>query len=302
MSTPSLPGRSALGWIKLLRPTQWVKNFFILPAPLFGLAHSAGSLQLWLDVLGAFVAFCLVSSGVYVFNDILDAAADRLHPVKRSRLIASGRIRPAVAGALSAGLFAVGIALAAFGRRELAGIVLIYVLNSVAYALYFKHKVIADVLSISLGFMLRILGGAAAVGVEPSSWLMTCGFSLALFLGFCKRRSEIEIYESHQDAAGVRAVFASYTKEKLNLLVGIVAAMTIVTYLLFTTSPETRELHGTKSLVYTSPFVIYCVLRFLMKTLELRGEDAAETLLKDKGFLAAGFGWVASVAWILYFS
>jgi 4-hydroxybenzoate polyprenyltransferase len=301
MTAPAALARSSLsGWFEVLRPRQWVKNLFVLPAPLFGLAHASASAGSALRVFGAFAAFCALSSSIYVVNDVIDADADRLHPVKRGRPIASGRVTSGAALLLSLCLFLSGAAAALLLGREFAVIGLVYVANSIAYLSFFKRRVIADVLSIAVGFMVRILGGAVVVDVEPSSWLLICGFSLALFLGFCKRRSEIEIYQDEDAAAGVRAVFSSYSREKLNLLSGATAAIAIVTYMLFTASPETIARHGTTALIYTSPFVVYCVFRFLMKTLELRGEDAAETVFTDLGFISAGLGWVATVAWILY--
>lgn len=300
MTRPSSLDQTQAGsWIQLLRPRQWVKSFFILPAPLFGLAHSALALSPWLKVAGAFVTFCLVSSAVYILNDVLDVASDRLHPTKRERLIASGRISRGAALAIAGLLLALGLSTAVLVRPALAGIAAAYLANSLAYLMFFKSRVIADVLSIAVGFMLRILAGAVAASLAPSSWLMICGFSLALFLGFCKRRSELELYADQAQAGAVRRVFNSYSTEKLNLLVSITAAVTIVAYMLFTVSPETVQRHGTTQLIYTTPFVVYCILRFLLKTLEQRGEDAAETLFLDPGFLAAGCGWLASVVWVL---
>ncbi|MBI4605185.1 MAG: UbiA prenyltransferase family protein [Planctomycetes bacterium] len=286
--------------LRLLRPKQWVKSFFVLPAPLFGLAHAQATAPKLASLAAAFAAFCLLSSFVYAVNDVLDAEADRRHPTKKLRPVASGSVGVGSALSLAGGLLVLGSCLSAAAGAGFAGIMLGYLANNAAYIFLLKDRVIADVLSISVGFMLRILGGAVAVGVEPSSWLMICGFSVALFLAFCKRRSEVEIYRDAQAAADVRTVFRSYTAEKLNLLAGATAAIAIVTYMLFTVSPETVERHGTKALIYTSPFVVYCVFRYLMKAMELRGEDAAETVLKDTGFLAAAAGWLAAVAWILY--
>jgi hypothetical protein len=146
--------------------------------------------------------------------------------------------------ALASGLFALAIVAGFSVGHDFTWTLFGYVLNSFLYLLLLKERVIADVLAIALGFMLRIFGGAAAAGVEPTSWLAVCGFSLALFLGFCKRRSEINCYESEEVAAEVRVVFRSYTKAKLDVLVGVMAAVTIVTYMMFTVSPDTVRLHG----------------------------------------------------------
>ena len=229
-------------------------------------------------------------------------APDRHHEVKRSRPIAAGRVKPGSATVLAAALLAAACAVAWLVRPELLLIVSAYVVNNVAYTVLLKRKLVADVLSISLGFMLRILAGAVAVGVEPSSWLMICGFSISLFLGFCKRRSECGRYADPQEAGAARHVLYHYTAEKLNLLAGSTATLTLVTYMLFTVSPQTVARHGTSDLIYTTPFVVYGIFRFLLKSIDLRGEDAAETILKDHGFLLAGLGWVLAVVWILYLS
>ena len=172
-------------------------------------------------------------------------------------------------------LLAVSLA-SSLGLRVLL-VCLVYLVNSLSYSFFFKKRVIADVLSIALGFMLRILAGAVALDVEPSNWLLLCGFSVALFLGFCKRRSEIGRLSNGEKAAGARAVLSIYTKEKLNILTSCTATMAIVTYMLFTVSPETRALHHTTAFLYTSPFVVYCILRFLMKALELHGGSPTTT-------------------------
>jgi 4-hydroxybenzoate polyprenyltransferase len=291
-------------YLRLLRPRQWAKNLFVLAAPLFGhsLVGEGGALRLDQFALlgGAFAAFCALSGAIYVLNDVFDAEADRKHPVKRHRPIASGEVRPSAALGWAGVLIAVSASLAVAVGVQFGLILLAYLANSLSYFLFFKRKVVSDVLSIAVGFMLRILGGAVAVGVSPSSWLMICGFSIAIFLGFSKRRSEIELYLDGESAALVRSVFGVYTREKLNLLCAVTAAISIVTYMLYTVSPETIATHRTEQLIYTSPFVVYCVLRFLLKAMEVRGEDAAETIFADKGFLAAGLGWAASVVWILY--
>jgi 4-hydroxybenzoate polyprenyltransferase len=294
------PAAVAAAWVRLLRPRHWIKNGFVLVAPIFG--HAVGTTPQLLRIAGAALAFCLLSSAVYVLNDILDREADRVHPVKRRRPIASGAVSPAAAAACMALLFAVSLATCYVLASELLVLALLYVANNLLYFLVLKRKVVADVFSIALGFLLRMLAGAAVVGVEASSWLLICGSSLALFLGFCKRRSEIGRDASPVEVAGARPVLGVYSAEKLNLLCASTATLTIVTYMLFCVSEETITLHKTGKLqfLYTAPFVIYSVLRFLLKTLDLRGEDAAETVFLDPAFLAAGAGWVGAVLWVLY--
>jgi 4-hydroxybenzoate polyprenyltransferase len=251
-------------------------------------------------VFGVFLAFCFLSSAVYSFNDVVDAEADQQHPKKRFRPVASGAVTKLTA--VLVGCFFVLLSATITWKLGpmVSLIALLYLLNNVAYSIFLKQKVVADVLSIAAGFLFRILAGAVAVDVQPSSWLLICGFSLAIFLGFCKRRSELGRLSPDARENEARPVLLVYSAEKLDLLCCSAATLTILTYMLFTVSPETVARHGTTVLVYTCPFVIYCVFRFLMKSLELKGEDATVALLRDAGFLTAGAGWVLMVLSILY--
>lgn len=299
-SHPGTRGRpgSLAAHLEILRPKQWIKSGFLLPAPLFG--HALGSAESFVRLGAAVLGFSLLSSAVYIANDILDAEADRHHPAKRLRPVSSGRVRPAGAALLAGALLLAAMGIAAAVSTELLWIACLYVLNNILYFAFLKRRTVADVLSIAVGFMLRILAGAAAVGVEPSYWLMICGFSLALFLGFCKRRSECGRHADPAVAAVARHVLSRYTEEKLNILMGSTATLSILTYMLFTVSPDTVARHGTGALIYSSPFVVYGVYRYLLKAIELEGEDATEVLLKDPAFLVAGLGWAAAVTWTLY--
>src|SRR5262249_21287673 len=156
-----------------------------------------------------------------------------------------------------------------------------YLLNSIAYCLLLKHQVIADVLSIAIGFVLRLLAGCAAIGAEPSSWIIVCGFSLATLLGFGKRKLELG---NLQQPGTYLPILTLYSEEKLNLLLGITASLCLLSYMLYTVSPETIRLHGTEQLVYTVPFVAYGVFRFLFKVQDGQYDGPVELLLKDRVF------------------
>lgn len=175
----------------------------------------------------------------------------------------------------------------------------LYLANSLAYCLVLKYRVVVDVLAIALGFVLRLLGGCAAIGVEPSSWLLVCGFSLALLLGFGKRRLEVDGLER---AAEFRPVLQSYSPEKLNLLLGITASMCLLSYMLYTVAPETVRVHHTDKLVYTTPFVAYGVFRYLLKVQEGQHDGPVEVVVKDWTFSLNVLLWVASVFAILWLS
>lgn len=293
----ALPSRSVLvDLVRLCRPKQWAKNSFVLAPLLFSGALFQPSQ--WLLASIAFGCFCLLSSAVYCLNDALDAKADRAHPRKRLRPVASGRVSVAAAVLLSVALVgsAVGIAWQTLPLYFLVFAAL-YVANSVVYCWVLKHRAIVDVLCIAIGFVLRILAGCAAIAVEPSSWIVVCGFTLALLLGFGKRRLEVGML---RQATEFRPVLLSYSVEKLNLMLGITCSMCLMSYLLYTVSPETMHLHHTNKLVYSVPFVAYGVFRYLFKVQEGQHDGPVEVLLKDPVFTLNGLLWIGSIVIILY--
>lgn len=278
------------------RPQHWAKNIFVLAPLLFSQSFSrpaaivAGAM--------AFACFCLWSSAIYCLNDVLDAGADRQHPRKRERPVASGRLSVifvlglgfALAGAAGfLAVYALPIAFVLFGVAYLA--------NSVAYCVRFKHKVIIDVLSIAIGFVIRLDAGCAAVAVQPTPWLIVCGFSLALLLGFGKRRLEIEAL---QEAVRYRPALQSYSVDKLNILLGVASSICLMAYMLYTISPQTIELHKTDKLLYTVPFVAYGIFRYVFKVQEGKYDGPVEILLKDSKFMLNGLLWLLSIFAILY--
>ena len=286
--------------VRLSRPRQWVKNVFVLAPLLFsGRLGNAVHLE---NAFLAFASFCLLSGAVYAINDVADARADRAHPRKRLRPVASGRVSPAVALALAAFLAAVGLALAyVLPGPDLPGPVVwvgaAYLANSLLYCLWLKYRVIVDVLLIAIGFVLRLLAGCAAISVVPSSWILVCGFSLALVLGFGKRRTEVANLSGRGD---YREVLGIYDEAKLNMLVGICTAVCLMSYMLYTVAPETAQLHGTQNLVYTVPFVAYGLFRYAFKVMEGKGDGPTDILLRDPAFFAIGAIWAGSVVAVLY--
>ena len=281
--------------LSLVRPKHWLKNVFVLAPLVF--AEPADLTSATARVAVAFAVFCLLSSAVYCINDVLDRDADRNHPRKRLRPVASGRIP--VAGALAVGglLLASGLALALVtlpaGVSVVAGL---YLANNVAYTTFLKHRVIVDVISIAFGFVLRLLAGAHAVPAEPSSWLLVCGFAISLLLGLGKRRAELG---SVGASARTRPSLRVYTSEKLDVLLSTAASLTLLSYMLYTVSAETQELHGTDSLVYTTPLVAYGVFRFIFKAQEARGDGPVEILSADLMFPTIGVMWAVSVLIII---
>lgn len=221
--------------IKLARPHQWAKSGFVLLGPLYGLRGFDRTA--WDEVLvrgiAAAIAFALASSACYVINDILDAEADRAHPRKRRRPIASGAISPRTGWIFSAVLIVaavltVVVALPGDSRLLVGGLLALYVFNVAAYSARLKHLVIADVVSLSLGFVLRVIAGCAAVSIGPSTWLLNCTLFLAMFLAFGKRLGERRTMA--EDAGKARAVQARYTDDLLRMSVVVTAVALLVTY------------------------------------------------------------------------
>jgi 4-hydroxybenzoate polyprenyltransferase len=283
--------------VRLARPKHWVKNGFVA-APLLFVRPEPFGHAIGLSAL-AVAVFALVSSAIYCFNDVLDAESDRAHPTKRHRPVAAGQVSPPLAVAWGALLAACGIALA-WWRLPAAFLLVVgaYVLNNVLYNARVKRIQIADVISIAFGFVLRLVAGAIAIGAEASSWLLVCSFSLALFLGFGKRRSELALAANGHL---YRPVLKTYTAPMLDSLMSITAALTLMCYMLYTIAPETQQIHHTGNLVYTVPPVLYAMFRFIFKVQEARGESPEELLLGDPLMLIAGAAWVGLVILILNF-
>ena len=290
MQTPALKDRLP-PWLRLLRPHQWLKNSFVLVGLLFG--HAWHDPQLVLKAFAATAAFCLLSSTVYVFNDLIDREQDRLHPQKRHRPLASGTISVPFALTLLAAclIFAMDLIFRVIGQAH--WVFFAYLGVNIAYTLKFKHIVILDVFMISAGFMLRLLAGTLALGIPPSQWLLLCGLMLTLFLGFAKRRAELNAMHTDEGAArGHRRVLEQYSPTLLDQLITIAVACTALSYTLYTVDNETVAMHG-HHLWLTVPFVLYGMFRYLY-LLHRRGGggDAAEALLTDAHLIGAVVGWL----------
>lgn len=287
---------SARDLLLLLRPHHWVKNGFVLAGLLFG--HGWGDPHYVAAALVAALAFCLASSAVYAFNDAQDAVHDREHPEKRNRPVARGAITPRAAQgiALLLAVAALGIAFAAGVR--VAAIVAAYIVLTAAYSLGLKHVAVLDVFIIAAGFMLRILAGTWGIGIEPSRWLLACGFLLTLFLGFAKRRAELD--RLADDAGQHRAVLEDYSLAFLDRAVFACALGMVVTYALYTVAETTVALHGTERLIWSLPWVLLGTFRYLFR-LHYRGGggDPAQELLRDPLLAAAALGWVATVSFLI---
>jgi 4-hydroxybenzoate polyprenyltransferase len=283
--------------VRAMRPHQWTKNGLVLAALIFAMKwHDPVAVRLTVQ---AFIAFCLLSSFTYLLNDIRDAEEDKHHPVKRNRPIASGMLRPGTAGAAAAVLFVAGMALA-FGVNLATGtIAASYIAITVLYQLGLKAVVILDVLAISAGFVLRAVAGATAIQAEISPWLLICTVQLSLFLALGKRRQEIVLLGD--GAAAHRAALAHYSTYLLDQMISVVTASTVMAYALYTISDRTVHLVGSTNMMYTLPFVLYGIFRYLyIMHSHGMGDAPDRALFADKPLLASVVLFVVAAGIILW--
>jgi len=281
--------------LRLLRPHQWLKNAFVA-APLFFTPEkltvaAAGR------VGAGVIAFCLVSSAVYVFNDMFDRDADRAHPLKRRRPLAAGTVTLPVAFTVMAGLLAAGLALSVWLAPAFAVVVGLYVLVNAGYSLGLKRLSIVDVMAIALGFVLRVYAGGMLVEVRPTVWIIACTMLLALFLALAKRRDDLVkgVGDEHRQSLG------GYTLRFVDTSIAVVLSALLVSYLLYTAAPENIHRYHTDQLYWTAPFVIAGILRYLQITLvEERSGSPTLVALTDRFLLIAMAGWVVMFAWLIY--
>jgi 4-hydroxybenzoate polyprenyltransferase len=262
-------------YIRLLRPRQWLKNVFVFA----GLIFSRNFLipTSITKSIAAFVVFSILSSSGYIINDIIDYKDDLQHPVKSKRPIAAGRIRRAKAGAVAGVLMLLSIASSYFLGTDFLLVCCAYGLLMLTYSLGVKRVVILDVLFVAFGYILRAIAGAVVIDVEISSWLLLCTLLIALFLAVAKRRTEIVLLG--EDASKHRKILSQYSLALLNQMISVVTAACIVAYCLYTLAPETVAKFGTNNLIFTVPFVIYGIFRYLYITYQKRHTDMPEKVL-----------------------
>jgi len=287
-------------YVDLLRPAQWFKNVVVFAAPAAGL-KLLEPLALWRTTL-AFAAFCLMASATYAINDAVDRQADVLHPLKHHRPVARGAISPGHAIALSVLLFVIACILTTtWLPRGVTLIVVAYFAMTLAYSLYLKRRMILDVIIIATGFVLRAWGGAMAVEVVTSPWLVACLFTLCLFMGFGKRRCEIAMIGNLDNAGEHRPTLLRYTPDLLNHLITVSAGIAIVTFLLYTLDVSAHPVPFHKEyLFYTLPIVIYGVFRFAMLSEIGQYTGPTEIVLRDKAMLGAIILWAVAALIVVY--
>ncbi len=287
--------------IRLLRPVHWIKNVFVFAALVFSrrlagpLAESLPAVGL---AVGAFVCFCLASSAIYILNDILDRQTDSVHPERRNRPIAAGRMTVAAALAIGAGCALLALIGSLILSQGLAAIIVAYMLLMVFYSVGLKHVMILDCALIALGFCLRAVAGAVAIDVVISPWLVICTFALTLFLAFSKRRGEIAQLQENSEA--FRKTLGEYTPELLAHMLDVSSVLAVVCFLLYAMDFRTQELFGTNHLVYTSPVVLYCIFRFSALTQKGLYSDPVKLILKDRPFQVGLVLWAVLCVGIIY--
>ncbi|MEN6425231.1 MAG: decaprenyl-phosphate phosphoribosyltransferase [Phycisphaerales bacterium] len=287
--------------LRILRPVHWVKNVFVLAALVFSRQLAGPPDEVLVAVgraAGAFLCFCLVSSAIYIVNDIMDRKTDSIHPERRSRPIAAGRVAVRTALVVAAGCAVPALVGSLLLSPELAAIILVYAVLMVFYSLGLKHVMIMDCVVIAVGFCLRAVAGAVAIAVSISPWLVVCTFALTLFLAFSKRRGEIARLQENSDA--FRRTLGEYTPELLAHMLDVSSVLAVVCFLMYAMDSATIERFGTNRLVYTSPVVLYCIFRFSALTQKGSYCDPVKLILRDRPFQIGLLVWCLLCVGIIY--
>ena len=288
---------TAASLVVSLRPDQWHKNLIVFAALIFAvkLLDPAALAR----ATAAFLIFCAVSSAVYLINDVADREQDRLHPIKRMRPIASGALAPGTALTFAAVLGATALAVAFWLRPAFGLAAAAYLALFVVYTSSLKHIVVLDVMTIAIGFVLRAVAGGLVIDVHISNWLLVCTMLGALFLGLAKRRHEMTLLA--EGATGHRKILEEYDTYLLDQMIGVVAAATMVAYIIYCASPETHAYFGTEWMVLTTPFPIYGLFRYLyLVHRKAGGGNPSDLLLNDRPLLACVLLWGLTSVLIIY--
>ncbi len=278
--TTEQPYNKLLAMIKLLRPVQWLKNGFVFAPLLFSRQYLNANADI--QAIKAFLSFCLISSAIYIFNDLCDQNEDRNHPIKKSRPLANRTILPRDAIILLIIFLFSSLGISLLVNTVLIWVILAYFFLSLAYSMILKYVAILDIMTISAGFLLRILAGSVAIATKPSHWILLCTIMISLFLGFAKRRAELIVTES--DTTITRHVLKDYSIKFLDQLIAIVTGATIICYALYTVDDRTcsQEVLGTRTMIITVPSVIYGIFRYLYLMYHLKkGEDPTQSIIRD---------------------
>jgi len=276
----------------LMRPVHWIKNVFVFAALIFArqLQQPLGEAMTTLgQAVWAFVCFSLAASAIYIVNDLLDRQADSIHPERRHRPLAAGRVKVRAAVAIAGASAAVSLIAGGLLSAALAFILAAYMVQMVLYSLALKRVMILDCIIIASGFVLRAVAGAVAIEVSISPWLVICTFALCLFLAFSKRRGEIAQLQANSEA--FRKTLGEYTPELLAHMLDVTSVLAVACFLLYAMDYRTKELFGTNNLVYTTPLVLYCIFRFSALTQKGVYSDPVRLILCDRPFQVGMLLW-----------
>ena len=280
-----------------MRPKQWIKNTFIFAGLIF--SHNLFEVHLLTKVIAGFILFCLGASSIYIFNDINDIKKDREHPDKCKRPIPLGLLQLKKAYAASIVLAVTALAGSFLADPHFFIILSAYIVMNIAYSIKIKHVVILDVMCIAFGFVFRVISGTELARVSTSNWLIICTVCISLFLGFSKRRQELILIG--QNSQNHRKVLADYSITFLDQMIAVATACTVMSYALYTISNETIAKFGTRNLVFTIPFVIYGIYRYLYLIHQKNmGGNPTNIVLTDFPLLLNGLLWLAAVFFIIY--
>jgi len=283
--------------IETMRPRQWTKNLLLFVGLIF--SQNLFHFDLLLKTLVAFALFCLLSGAVYLINDLADIESDRSHPLKSRRPLPSGRLKVPVAIAAAVGFTCVGFPLSFLLDFQFGLVATGYFLLILAYSFGLKHVVILDVVVVALGFILRAVAGAVVIHVPISSWLLICTTFLALFLAMSKRRHELVLLG--ENSASHRKTLIEYSPQFLDQMIAVVTASAVMSYALYTTSEETVAKFGTRNLLFTLPFVIYGIFRYLyLVHMRNMGGSPELVFIKDRPMVVNVILYVIVVAVVLY--
>jgi len=286
-------------FIEMLRPHQYLKNLFIFLPLFFGL--KINNADLLFKAFLAFVAFSLIASSVYIFNDIFDIKDDRVHPVKKNRAIASGEIS-ILAGCITIlVLLCLSVFPLLYVDRNIIPLLLLYVVLNISYTVKLKHIAIMDVSIIAVGFVIRIFAGSVVTGVPLSMWIVLLTFLLALFLALAKRKDDVAFYL--KTGQKTRRSVDGYNMEILNGLMIMMATVTIVSYIMYTISPEVITYFHSNKIYFTVFFVMLGIMRYVqLNYLENKGGSPTEVLIKDGFIQFCLAGWILTFAVLIYFN
>lgn len=285
--------------VRLIRPKQWIKNGFVFAPLIF--ARELFNPALFLLALRAFLGFCCIASAVYIINDFADLESDRAHPEKKHRPLAAGTIRVSHAFIILVLLLIAATAIVAGMEGRFLVLLGTYFGVNLAYSWKLRDVFLLDVFIIAAGFMLRVLGGAYAIGVSVSSWLVLCSLFISLFLGFAKRRGELVSWQE-SGAAAKRKTLLLYRLDFIDQLLTIAAAGTVISYALYTVAPRTIEIFGTDRLIYTTIFVMYGVFRYMyLVHTSSAVENPTGAVTSDVPIIVNAFLWIATCVLLIYF-